>query len=34
MDNQYQRNCQRFPDAVNMTGIYISVISGLIELFG
>ncbi len=34
MDNQYQRNCRRFPDAVNMTGIYISLISGLIELFG
>lgn len=31
---QYQANCRRWPDCVNMTGIYVTCISGLIELFG
>jgi uroporphyrinogen-III decarboxylase len=30
----YQKNCQQTPDLVNMTGIYITTISGLIEIFG
>lgn len=30
----YQRNCARVPDAVNMTGIYTTLISGFIDLFG
>ncbi len=30
----YRRQCERFPDAVNMTGIYITCMSGLIEIFG
>jgi hypothetical protein len=30
----YADNCSRFPDLVNMSGIYISCISGLIALFG
>ena len=32
--NQYAQNCAFFPDAVNMTGIYVSCVSGLLELFG
>ena len=30
----YQKNCESTPDAVNMTGIYITCISGLIEMLG
>jgi hypothetical protein len=30
----YADNCAAYPDAVNMTGIYITALSGLIELFG
>lgn len=30
----YAANCAAFPDCVNMTGIYITVVSGLIDLFG
>lgn len=30
----YQSNCAAHPDGVNMTGIYITLISGLIGLFG
>ncbi len=30
----YQRNCARVSDAVNMTGIYTTLISGFIDLFG
>jgi hypothetical protein len=30
----YQRNCQRQPFGVNMTGIYTTLISGFIDLFG
>ena len=30
----YQRNCEARPDGVNMTGTYITLISGLIALFG
>jgi len=30
----YQVNCQAHPDGVNMTGIYVTLISGLIGLFG
>jgi hypothetical protein len=36
--NDFERNyelmCRRFPDLVNMTGIYVTCISGFIELFG
>jgi len=31
---KYKGNCDNNPDAVNMTGIYITCISGLIEIFG
>ncbi len=30
----YQRQCAASPDAVNMSGIYITLFSGLIEIFG
>ncbi len=30
----YQANCDFYPDGVNMTGIYVTGISGLIDLFG
>ncbi|MFR8975270.1 MAG: uroporphyrinogen decarboxylase family protein [Eubacteriales bacterium] len=33
-EEQYQNNVKSCPDCVNMTGIYISCISGLIEMFG
>jgi hypothetical protein len=30
----YKANCAYYPDAVNMTGIYVTCISGLIDMFG
>lgn len=33
-EEDYRLRCQETPDMVNMTGIYITVISGLIEVFG
>lgn len=33
-EKDYQQRCAVYPDTVNMTGIYITLISGLIELFG
>jgi len=33
-DAHYKANCDDFPDAVNMTGIYVSCMSGLIDIFG
>ena len=30
----YKKNCDTFPDAVNMTGIYVTCISGLIAILG
>jgi len=33
-DNDYMQRCSEYPDAVNMTGIYITCMSGLIEIFG
>lgn len=30
----YRSNCATYPFAVNMTGIYVTLISGLIDLFG
>jgi hypothetical protein len=33
-DEHYRQACLRFPECVNMTGIYITCISGLIELLG
>ena len=30
----YKKACQQTPDAVNMTGIYITCVSGLIDIFG
>jgi hypothetical protein len=33
-NNHYDSQCQRWPDTVNMTGIYISLMSGLIAIFG
>ncbi|HBP37212.1 MAG TPA: hypothetical protein DD640_00405 [Clostridiales bacterium] len=31
---QYHENCRNHPDCVNMTGIYVTCISGLIDLLG
>ncbi len=33
-EEHYKANCQIYPTAVNSTGIYITCISGLIEVFG
>jgi hypothetical protein len=33
-EEHYQRQCAQTPDLVNMTGIYITLVSGLIEIFG
>ncbi|MCK9252915.1 MAG: uroporphyrinogen decarboxylase family protein [Clostridiales bacterium] len=33
-NDHYAANCAFFPDAVNMTGIYITCMSGLIDIFG
>lgn len=33
-DAHYEKNCADHPDQVNMTGIYITMISGFIEIFG
>jgi len=33
-ERQYAKRCQLWPDSVNMTGVYITLISGLIEIFG
>lgn len=33
-ETHYRANCEQHPFGVNMTGIYITVISGLIALFG
>jgi hypothetical protein len=33
-EEHYRRNVEEHPDGVNMTGIYITCVSGLIDLFG
>lgn len=33
-EQHYQANCASNPDAVNMTGIYVTLISGFIDIFG
>lgn len=33
-EEHYRANCAATPDAVNMTGIYVTCISGLIDIFG
>lgn len=33
-EENYKNNCEYYGDAVNMTGIYVTGISGLIEVFG
>lgn len=33
-NRHYQQNCAANPDAVNMTGIYVTLISGFIDIFG
>lgn len=33
-DAHYRKQCELFPEEVNMTGIYVSCVSGLIDLFG
>jgi len=33
-EKHYQSNTVNFPNAVNMTGIYVTCVSGLIDLFG
>lgn len=33
-NDNYRKKCAQNPDAVNMTGIYVTCMSGLIEIFG
>lgn len=33
-EEHYARNCSSYSDAVNMTGIYVTCVSGLIDMFG
>lgn len=33
-EKHYAGNCEKAPEAVNMTGIYVTCMSGLIEIFG
>ncbi|HHY82887.1 MAG TPA: hypothetical protein GX505_09460 [Clostridiales bacterium] len=33
-ENYYRTNVEFYPDAVNMTGVYVTCISGLIDIFG
>ena len=33
-NNAFKKNCEAIPDAVNMTGIYVTCISGLIAILG
>lgn len=33
-NENYRKRCEYTPDAVNMTGIYVTLMSGLLELFG
>lgn len=33
-DAHYEESCREHPDQVNMTGIYVTMISGLLEIFG
>jgi uroporphyrinogen decarboxylase len=33
-EQHYQANCRSNPDAVNMTGIYVTLLSGFIDIFG
>jgi hypothetical protein len=33
-EDHYRRNCESRPDGVNMTGVYVTCVSGLIDLFG
>jgi hypothetical protein len=33
-NRNYRRKCEVYPDAVNMTGVYVTCISGLIGLYG
>ncbi len=32
--DQYEQSCERWPNCVNMSGVYVSLVSGLIDLFG
>lgn len=33
-EDHYRQNCQKNPDGVSMTGIYCTLVSGLVEIFG
>lgn len=33
-EEHYRKVCEHYPDGVNMTGIYVTCVSGLIEIFG
>jgi len=33
-NEHFRRSCNEWPDTVNMTGIYITLVSGLIEIYG
>ena len=32
--DQYEQSCEQWPSCVNMSGVYVSLVSGLIDLFG
>jgi hypothetical protein len=33
-EQHYQRACQELPERVNMTGVYVTLISGFVDIFG
>ncbi|MHB0998031.1 MAG: uroporphyrinogen decarboxylase family protein [Armatimonadota bacterium] len=33
-EDHYKSNCNAFPECVNMTGTYVTLVSGLIDIFG
>jgi hypothetical protein len=33
-ESHYRRQCEETPDMVNMTGVYVTIVSGLIAIFG
>ena len=34
LERRYQERCRRFPSTLNMGGVYITIVSGLIEILG
>ena len=33
-EQHYKTNCENWPDMVNMTGVYVTLVSGFIDIFG